>query len=114
MGPPFQGGRGRAEKQAESSVLGAPAGAGSIVVRSGETSRQEWDGADLGFEDMEMGGGDKDDEIGLLAQEPLECQVRTRFPTAARPSNARQPQAPPLPAAQHLIPDLRDPEQAGP
>ena len=32
---------------------------------------------------MEMGGGDKDDGIGLLAQEPLECQVRTRFPPAA-------------------------------
>ena len=50
----------------------------------GETSRQEWDRADLVSEDMEMGGGDKDDEIGLLAQEPLECQLRTRFPTAAR------------------------------
>nr|CAI9693223.1 unnamed protein product [Rangifer tarandus platyrhynchus] len=84
VGPPFQGGRGRAEKQAESSVLGAPAGAGSIVVRSGETSRQEWDGADLGFEDMEMGGGDKDDEIGLLAQEPLECQRSPGYCTQVR------------------------------
>lgn len=95
-------------------MLGALAGAGSIVVLSGETSRQEWDGTGLGFEDVEMGGGDKDDEIGLLAQELLECQVRTGFPTAARLSNAHQPQAPPLPAARHLTTDLRDPQQAGP
>lgn len=97
-------------------MLGVPAGAGSIVVRRGEASRQEWDGAHLGPEDMEMGGGGKDDEIGLLAQEPPECQVRSGFCPAppAPASNGHQPQAPPLPPAQHLIPDLRDPQQVGP
>jgi len=96
-------------------VLGAPAGAGSVVVRRGEAFQQEWDGADLRPEDMEMGGGDKDDEIGLLAQEPPECQVRSGFcPQLPAPaSNAHQPQAPPLPPAQHLIPDLRDPQRVG-
>ena len=44
-------------------MLGVPAGTGSIVICRGEASRQEWDGAHLGHEDMEMGGGDKDDEI---------------------------------------------------